>query len=264
MLKLRKFHLHKDTSDASPKRCKDPEERAACRAKRREKRRRFVRRFLAPAAGLLLMCAFLLGVLVLTVSAGMKAAVGDRVRSADELAVLASEAPFDCILVLGAGLRADGSPSDMLHDRVSVGTQLYHQTERTPLLMSGDHTGSYNEVAAMKDLAISLGADSTDIFLDHAGYSTYESILRAKEIFGARRVLIVTQEYHLYRALYIAESLGLEAYGISADLRAYRGQTKYELRETLARFKDLFTGARLEHTTFDEPPVSLLGNGDET
>ena len=172
-------------------------------------------------------------------------------------------ADYDCILVLGAGVRADGTPSDMLRDRVTVAVELYHATG-APLLMSGDHTGDYNEVGVMKALAVEMGVPSEDIFLDHEGYSTYESIYRAKGVFGAETILIVTQEYHLHRALYIARELGMEAEGVSADLRPYRKQARYTLREHLARFKDLFTVAKGDYEGHLDPPVDLDGDGNLT
>jgi vancomycin permeability regulator SanA len=175
---------------------------------------------------------------------------------------LSPHTDYDCILVLGAGVRDDGSPSDMLYDRVSVSAEVYAALGDTPLLMSGDHTGDYNEVGVMKALAVELGVPSEDVFLDHEGYSTYESLYRAKHMFGAKRVLIVTQEYHLYRALHIARELGIEAVGIPADLRPYRKQKLYELRECLARFKDMFTAAKGEYSGQPDPPVSLKGNGN--
>ncbi len=211
-----------------------------------------------------LAAGLMLGGLVLVVSGGMV--------SLTEEAILTKETvvgrDYDCILVLGAGVRDDGSPSDMLYDRVVTACGVYEvlagQSKRVPLLMSGDHTGDYNEVGVMKSLAIELGVPGTDVFLDHAGYSTYESLWRAREVFGAKRILIVTQGYHLHRALYIARELGLEADGVSADLRPYRGQTKYELREMLARYKDLFVAARGDDVGEPTGPVDLGGDGNLT
>ena len=100
--------------------------------------------------------------------------------------------------------------------------------------------------------------------MDHAGFSTYESIFRAKEIFGADKVVIVTQEYHLYRALHIADALGVEAYGVSADLNAYGGQTMRDLREILARNKDFLSGIFKPNPTYLGKPISLEGSGDVT
>ena len=130
--------------------------------------------------------------------------------------------------------------------------------------MSGDHTGSYNEVAAMKQQAMDAGVSGRNIFLDHQGYSTYESIWRAKEVFGAERVLIVSQEYHLYRAIYIAGQLGIDAVGISSDNRVYAGRVGREVREVLARYKDMFQAAKRTAPETDVVPVSLDSNGNLT
>ena len=112
----------------------------------------------------------------------------------------------------------------MLHDRLMRGVELYDVGAAPKLLMSGDHGHEeYDEVAAMKQFAIDAGIPSEDVFMDHAGFSTYESIYRAKEIYQADKILIVTQEYHLYRALYIADQLGVEAYGVSSDYHTYVG-----------------------------------------
>ena len=123
----------------------------------------------------------------------------------------------DCILVLGAGVREDGTPSLMLNERLELGIALYQSGASQKLLMSGDHgRKDYDEVNTMKGYALSQGITSEDVFMDHAGFSTYESIYRAKEIFQAKKIIIVSQEYHLYRALYIADKFGIEAYGVAA------------------------------------------------
>ncbi len=217
----------------------------------------WIRKYLLPAAGLFLLTAVLFFVLVITVSEIMQSKGTEKICEISEAQELRAEAPFDCILVLGAGLQSDGTPSAMLHDRVTVGVELHQALGGVPLLMSGDQTGDYNEVAAMKTLALSLEVSEEVIFMDNKGYSTYESILRAKQVYGAKRILIVTQTYHLHRALYLAESLEMEAYGVSADLRPYRNQSKREVREALARFKDFFNGAKKEHPNYSEPAVSV-------
>ena len=210
---------------------------------------------------LLLLCGSLMLTLVMTVSTSMVKLTAERIVATESLS---PDTDYDCILVLGAGVRDDGSPSDMLYDRVSVSTEVYTALGDTPILMSGDHTGDYNEVGVMKSLATELGVPSEDIFLDHEGYSTYESLYRAKQVFGAKKIIIITQEYHLHRALYIARELGMEAVGVSADLRSYRGQTRYNAREHLARFKDFFTAAKGEYDGRLDPPVDLDGDGNET
>lgn len=228
-------------------------------------KRRFSRRAALRGVALLLLCVVLLAVLVISVSLGMVDVTSDAILPADVAHAELAEGKYDCILVLGAGVREDGTPSDMLRDRITVACELYMNTGRnTPLLMSGDHTGDYNEVGVMKSLASSLGVPTEDVFLDHKGYSTYESLCRAKQIFGAKRVLIVTQEYHLYRALYIARELGMEAVGVSADLRPYRKQALYSTREVLARFKDFFSAAAGNYEGHSDLPVDLNGNGDDT
>ena len=172
---------------------------------------------------------------------------------------------IDCILVLGCGLRKDGSPSDMLTDRLLVGIELYQAGVSKKLLMSGDHgQADYDEVGAMKAFALTKDIPPADIFMDHAGFSTYESIYRARDIFGADRIIIVTQSYHLPRALYIAKSLGIEAYGVSADLRSYRGQIVRDARELLARAKDFAYATAKPLPTYLGEPVSLDGDGNVT
>ncbi|MBR5441601.1 MAG: YdcF family protein [Clostridia bacterium] len=147
----------------------------------------------------------------------------------------------DCVMVLGAGL-FDDYPSHMLQERLNVGISVYNTNCTNRLLMTGDHgTVEYDEVNAMKDYAIEAGAVPNEVFMDHAGFSTYESMYRARDVFDVDSVIIVTQKYHLYRAVYNARRLGLNAYGIAAD-----GQFNYSLpmdiynnfRESLARCKD--------------------------
>lgn len=178
----------------------------------------------------------LLGVAVFTVSLSVKGSVSDRIITEDEAALLED---VDYILVLGAGLRSDGSPSDMLSDRLRVGISLMNKGFCDKLLLSGDNSGEhYNEVGAMLDFSVKNGIDESKIVTDDKGFSTYESIFNALKSYGAEKIVIVTQEYHLYRALYIAKALGIEAYGVHADLRTYRGQRYRDVREHFARFKD--------------------------
>ncbi len=175
------------------------------------------------------------------------------------------EAPqdIDCVLVLGCQVKSDGSPSHMLEDRLKAAVGCNRGD--TLFLMSGDHgQEDYNEVAVMKQYAIDAGVPSENIFMDHAGFSTYESIYRAKHIFGARRILIVTQKYHLYRALHIANALDLEAWGIAADARTYSGQFYREIREVLARVKDFGMSILMPEPIYLGDPIPLSGSGDIT
>ena len=139
----------------------------------------------------------------------------------------------DSIIILGAGIR-NGKQSPMLEDRLNEGIKLYKEGIAPKIIMSGDHSKKdYDEVNIMKEYAIEQGVPSKDIFMDHAGFSTYESIYRAKEIFKVNKIVVVTQKYHLYRAIYIANKLGIEAYGVNADPSAYIGATYREVREIL-------------------------------
>lgn len=171
---------------------------------------------------------------------------------------------IDCAVILGAGVR-DGKPTPMLKDRLLTGIELYKSGAAKKLIMSGDHgSKDYDEVNIMKSFAVENGVPDSDIFMDHAGFSTYETVYRAKEIFEADNIIIVSQEYHLYRALYIAEKLDVKAAGVSADLRAYKGQIKRDLREILARDKDFFNCIIKPEPTYLGDKIPVSGNGNLT
>lgn len=212
---------------------------------------------------LICMAAALLAAIILPfiISGYVKLSTKNMIVNSDNL--LAGE--YDCILVLGAGVWSGGRPSHMLSDRLDVAIDAYNAGAAPKLLMSGDHgRKEYDEVNVMKDYAIEAGVPSVDVFMDHAGFSTYESIYRARDVFMAKRVLIVTQRYHLYRALYVARSLGLEAEGIAADLRPYRGQLRYDLREVLARCKDFAMCIFKPLPTYLGEAIPVSGSGDLT
>ncbi len=210
----------------------------------------------------LLCCCLMGGLAVLGINGIVKGTTKGQILTAEEAAELSD---VDCILILGCGVRADGSPSDMLYDRLSRGVELFELGAAPKLLMTGDHgQEGYDEVNTMKAFAVEAGIDSNDIFMDHAGFSTYESMYRAKEIFQAKKVIIVTQRYHLYRAIYIAERLGLEAYGVASDYRTYSGQTNRDVREILARVKDFGTSLFKPKPTYLGDAIPIWGNGDVT
>lgn len=147
----------------------------------------------------------------------------------------------DCILVLGAGLKPDGSPSDMLRDRLSFACDLWQEGVSDTVLISGDRASeSYDEVTAMKNYLLAHGVPEEAIVEDPMGYSTSESLIRAKEVYGYENIIVVTQRYHLYRALYVAEKIGLDAKGVNSDPFTYRGQVLRDMREFAARVKDFF------------------------
>ncbi len=185
-----------------------------------------------------------------------------RMISAEEASSLRD---VDCILILGAGLNSDESPSFMLEDRLEKGIALFDMGVSDRLLMSGDHGRTdYDEVNVMKQYAIAEGAPSEMIFMDHAGFSTYESLYRARDIFEADKIVIVTQRYHLYRALYVADRLGIEAYGVAAEEIVYGGQTMREIREMLARAKDFVYCIAWPEPTYLGDAIPVNGNGDVT
>ncbi len=186
-----------------------------------------------------------------------------RDKIVDETEAVAFDA--DCIVVLGASVYADGTPSGILKDRLDDGIALYFAGAAPKIIMSGDNgTSSYNEVNAMKNYAISQGVPSADIFCDHAGFCTYDSMYRAKNIFGADRIIVATQTYHLYRALYTAQALGMEAVGVPSDYREYAKQNYYDLREVPARTKDFFNALLGRPSEIGGDPISLDQSGDVT
>lgn len=221
-------------------------------------KKKVIRRLIA-----IVLCLCIMGITAVTaINAGVKVSTEDQIITPEKAAQLQD---VDCILVLGCLVKDDGTPSHMLQDRIKMGIELYNLGAAPKLLMTGDHGRvEYDEVAAMKQYAVDAGIASDDIFMDHAGFSTYESIYRAKEIFQAKKILIVTQEYHLYRALYIANQLGLEAYGVSSNYRNYSNQTQRDIREVLARVKDFGTCIFKPEPTYLGEAIPISGDGNLT
>lgn len=196
------------------------------------------------------------------VDAYVKGTVKSNIITSDQVMLLDD---IDCVIVLGCGVWSDGRPSHMLEDRLKMGMELYEKGAVPKIIMSGDHgRTNYNEVKVMKKYAVDGGVPSQDVFMDHAGFSTYDSVYRAKEVFCADKVIIVTQGYHLYRALYIAQSLGVEAYGVAADQRTYNGQILRDAREVLARAKDFAKCIFKPKSTYCGDAIPVDGNGDVT
>lgn len=169
----------------------------------------------------------------------------------------------DCILVLGCAVWNNETLSPMLRDRVTTGLSLFRSGVSEKLLMSGDHgRENYDEVNHMKQFFVDAGVDPDVVFLDHAGFSTYESMYRARDIFGAKKIVIVTQGYHLYRAVYIARALGLDAYGVASDLQDYALYTnvKNTIRESLARIKDFGVCLVKPEPTYLGEPIPISGS----
>lgn len=146
---------------------------------------------------------------------------------------------YQCALVLGCAVYSDGEPSPMLRDRLDAGIALYRAGAVPRLLLSGDHgQEEYDEISVMYQYCLNAGVPEEDIFLDHAGFSTYDSVYRAKSIFQVESMVVVTQTYHEFRALYVADQLGIDAVGVAADQVNYSGAAYREVREVLARAKD--------------------------
>lgn len=203
---------------------------------------------------------------VTSVSSSIKKTTADRIVDLNGASELYG---IDCIVVLGAYVKTDGQPSDMLRDRLDTALALYNAGVSDRIIVSGDHgRAEYKEVGIMKRYLVENGVPSECVFMDHAGFSTYETMYRTNAIFFGesyyKRVVIVTQEYHLYRSLYIAKNVGLDAYGVSADLHTYGGQAKREVREVLARFKDFFSCYFNVSPKYLGEQISIYGSGDQT
>ena len=209
----------------------------------------------------LIVCIILFIIIALLINRYVKTSTQAQILTENDYTKLEN---IDCIVVLGAGIWGD-KPSPMLEDRLLEAIKLYNNKLSHKIIMSGDHgRKEYDEVNIMKKFAIEKGIPSEDIFMDHAGFSTYESLYRAKEVFEAKKVVIVTQKYHLYRALYIANQLGIEAYGVNSDPRRYVGETYRELREILARNKDFFSCIFKLKPKYLGEAIPVSGSGDLT
>ncbi|MBR2381314.1 MAG: YdcF family protein [Clostridia bacterium] len=174
---------------------------------------------------------------VLIININVVENTNDNIYSVDELIKLDDD--FDCILILGAGIRRDGTPTPMLRDRLIAGLEAYKHLKTVPILVSGDsERPDYCETVTMKNMLLENDVLDELIISDGYGLSTYESIWRAKNVYGYNKILIVSQKYHLHRAIYIANELGMVAYGVDGALTTYGKQPLYSFREYLARIKD--------------------------
>lgn len=173
---------------------------------------------------------------------------------------------YDCILVLGASVYSDGTPSGILQDRLDTAIKLYNAGLAPKIIMSGDDESdsSYDEVTNMKAYAVAQGVSSEDIFCDHAGLNTYDSMYRAKNVFNVKTMVVVTQTYHLYRALFDANALGIDAVGVNSNLHVYQKQSYYDFREVFARVSDFGKIITKAKSTYLSEPVSLNQSGDVT
>ena len=170
----------------------------------------------------------------------------------------------DCVMVLGCGLLDAQTPSWLLQNRLDRGIEVFTLGAGKKLLMSGDHgRKGYDEVNVMKRYAVERGISGDDVFMDHAGFTTYESMYRARDVFGVKKMIVVTQRYHLYRALYLAHNLGIEAYGVAAEDVA-PDQRIRDVREVGARCKAFIWSIVKPKPTYLGDPISLEGSGSVT
>jgi SanA protein len=211
------------------------------------------------AVGLTLFFAAIVVALVITVVTDRSA--GGHIVSSPDKAPSATAA-----IVLGARVYADGTPSPMLADRLETAIKLYKEGKVKKLLLSGDHgTTTYDEVNAMLKYCVARGVPDQDVFTDHAGFDTYDTMYRARDVFEVKDALVVTQQFHLPRAVYVARTLGLDATGVVADLRPYPNEWRNSLREWPARLKDF---VQLHVTKakprFLGPVIPIDGDGQAT
>lgn len=171
---------------------------------------------------------------------------------------------YDCVIVLGCGVWGD-TPSPLLSDRLDAAVELYKAGVAPKLLMSGDHgRDGYDEVSVMRRYAMERGVPSEDIFMDHAGFSSYETMWRASHVFGVRKAVVVTQKYHLFRSLYDARAFGIEADGTIATGHTFASLPMWEARECLARVKDFFWCIFKPGATYGGDPIDIHSNGEVT
>lgn len=189
--------------------------------------------------------------------------VKDRARTLDESL---NDKGYDCIIVLGCGVWGD-EPTPLLSDRIDAAIALYKAGVAPKILMSGDHgRDGYDEVSVMRNYAIERGVPSEDIFMDHAGFSTYETMYRASDIFGINHAVVVTQKYHLFRSLYDARAFGIDADGTEAVGHTFpkTNLLMWEGREVLARVKDVIWCIVKPDPTFKGDKIDITGNGEVT
>lgn len=215
--------------------------------------------------GLLLLAA-VLAVSAVVVMTGLNLWVTLSVR--DTIMDAAQAGGAECILVLGCGLKQDGTPGTYLQYRLDTAIGLYRQGAAPKLLMSGDHgRQSYDEVNAMKRYAVQHGVPAEDVFMDHAGFSTYESMVRAAKLFRCRQIIVVTQGFHLHRALYDAVQQGMKATGVIAqnfDGAGWKYNLYLQGRELMARCKDVFWCALHIPVDTGDQVIPIIGSGTAT
>ena len=209
-------------------------------------------------AAVILFCFLVSGICNIIVAASAKPYVIDYEEACKLEGV-------DCIIVLGAGLKSDGTLSQVLQDRVNLGAKLYFGGASDRILVSGDHSRpDYDEANAMKNDLISQSVPADAVFTDHAGFDTYDTMYRARDVFCAKKVIIVTQGFHVERAVFIARALGLDAYGVMCDSENRFFGFKTEIREYVARTKYAFSAWFMPKPTYLGEAIPIWGEASDS
>ena len=216
---------------------------------------------IAAAAGILI-CLIINAVVKYSVNDNIICKVTEESYFDENIISEIKELDADCIIVLGARIMDKETPSPMLKDRLDVGIELYRQGAAPKLLLSGDNgQEEHNEIHVMLQYAKNQGIPEEDIFCDHAGFSTYDSMYRASSIFGVQKAIVVTQEYHQYRALFIGDKLGMSVWGVASDQEKYMGQLYRDFREILARIKDFAKASLKVDPVLGGSVIPINGSG---
>ncbi len=222
-----------------------------------------LRRRLLQFSGMALLVLLVLAGLVLYIDRRVEKSGRNHLTTLDQLA---SSSDFDCIIVPGALVYEDGRPSAMLKDRLDMAIKIYERGSAKRIIVSGDHgQADYDEVNSMRQYLLDAGIAAEAIFMDHAGFDTYDTLYRAQAVFGVDRAIITTQDFHLYRALYIGEQLGLDIQGVACIYPDWYQSPGYRFREYFARFK-AFLDCEVLHAspTYTGPTIPISGDGRTT
>ncbi len=206
-----------------------------------------------------LVLIFIGTALTLTVDWRVKRLGGDAILTVDQL----SGSTFDCVIVPGASVLPSGVPSLILQDRLDMAVEIFRSGLTDRILVSGDHGAvDYNEVGAMRDYLLDAGIPPAAIFMDHAGFDTYDTLYRARSVFEVEHALITTQDFQLVRALYIADRLGFDVLGVDCGYVKYAEKLRNRLREYPARVKAWLDAELLKVSpTYEGPTIPIEGDG---
>lgn len=209
----------------------------------------------------LLLFGGIIAVLLLIVNCYVVLSVNNRIITNKDYKNIKD---VECIIVLGGGIKKN-KPTPLLQDRLDKAIELYFEGVAPKIIVSGDHgKENHDEVNVMKNYIVENGVKSEDVFMDHAGFSTYDSMYRAKYVFNIKKAIIVTQKYHLYRSVYIANALGIDAYGVPAENIKHKWAIYREVREVLARNKDVVKSIIKPSSKYKGETIDITQSGDIT